>query len=338
MMMINHMVKGGIWDINRAGRSLAVIRAQPGLLFTVFDLKGEKIIDSELPQGTNLSDMPFERMQLVAQREMDVTVWVSNYQYSYTEQPTRPDRIAARKIPLLSGKNLLLDYDPPRQRATVSFPMPAWVGGKDMYIQSGIVYNARQYAANQEIEITNYGEMYYYVQDPRGQYFFQQENVDPTPTTALALVPSYTQVTRSQLDEKNVPYFDILIPPELDNVPIRFDHEIKHRYVIGSDTPHLSTTSRLLYTVGGVESEELAEMYLMSPSGGHDGRNIYRNYGHVSLSAGAHRFYMVERYHGGYPQFGMEAWGPSGSYLLSFKTDQPVFRVEGYADILEERT
>ncbi|MEC4091151.1 hypothetical protein [Pseudoalteromonas rubra] len=324
-MMYNQILKAGEpWDIHQAGRSIAIIKAQPGLRVSVFGMGGDKQFESELPQGTSI-DVPFKQLQFIADRDMKVTVWAGNFRYGYTEQPSRPNELVGRRLPLYTGVKKLLDYDPPRQRATVRFPMDAWVGGANMQASHGVVDNGRFYPAGSEIEITNYGEFFYYVKEAEGTALY---------TSSVPMLRARSSSTRTELEAQNTAYIDFEVPEHLHNQTIRLTYRLQYNYQHASGQ-QIGTRPRLLYTIGGPQTDEMAEIYLYSP--GVHGQREYTGSSTVALSAGVHRIFFAETTWGELID-GDSTWGdPSGTTIELLMTDQPLLSVEGYAEVMEER-
>ncbi|MBQ4844410.1 hypothetical protein [Pseudoalteromonas sp. MMG005] len=339
-MILNQSVnRGEVWEINEQGSSFAVIRAQVGLYAKFYDAAGSVVMNTELNQGINLT-VSYAKIVLLSKTDMQVQVWVSKFAYDFTAQPDRARTALSRIRPLTYGVNKLLDYDPPRLRASIKSDVGMYIGGENMRVNSGVVENARYYPANSNIETTAYGDVMYFVSNETERVLYKTESAQ-----AMKYVTQHT-ITRAELEANNVDYFDIKIPPQLHNKQFTIKciarHDTLSHETAETGWLNITIAPRLLVTNDDIELEDAQDMSRISVFGaaGRFSNEIPKvNDVTLSLSAGTHRVFMVESAldHDAQNKLNHANFGQSFGYFESISSSDDVFLILGNAEIFEER-
>lgn len=345
MQMSSFINKGDVWEINRVGSSFAVIRAQKGLYVRMFDENGRVTLDSELSQGVNLRKAHYVRIVLFAEQSMSVEVWVGNQEYDFTPQVSRAAKIKSYTMSTKAGVNKLLSYDPPRLRALIKSPIDIWLGGEEMESQFGVVKNGRKFVAGEEIEIQNFGDIYYFITDENRRVFVgervQLPHVNTEPSTS-----GYKVRTRSELESNGVPYFDVFVPAELHNLPIIFEIKDREIRLYDESESNVMYKPTLAITVGDVKTESLKIYNYDRRSGTSFGApttdtgSVSGGTISVSMSSGFHRVFLFQ----GYPisqsasQNGQVEYSMSSLYIDEVSTLNNALVTFGDVQVMEERT
>ncbi|WP_232003165.1 hypothetical protein [Pseudoalteromonas piscicida] len=344
--MRNILKKDEVWMINQSGSAFSVIRAQLGLRVKLFDSRGDVVLDSEVEQGLNLKDINYAYMYLLAERDMRVAVWVGKHPYSYTPQPERASVISSYTVPTRPGVNKLMDFDPPRLRAMLQAPFDIWIGGDDMTGDYGSVKNGRLFRAGAEIELTNFGDIYYFI-SAENKRVFQSQSIQLPYVVRYLNYNDDRPYTRSQLEGESVPYFDVFIPDELDNVPFDLKVDDTVKTYPWTETGGGIYEAGIYATVGDINTETLTLFkYDRSPNDTNaatpEGDTNWP-YGDktlsVTLSKGWHRLFMacVSPPKTTARENGHANFTPSVMYFESVFTNQDALLSLGDVQILEER-
>ncbi|PHI38840.1 hypothetical protein CBQ28_02190 [Pseudoalteromonas sp. GCY] len=346
-MLMNNVLKAGdVWEINNEGSAFAVVRSSLGLRVKMFNKSGEAVLDSDVVQGINLADIHYASLYLYAERDMRVTVWVGKYKYGYTPQPERASVISSYTVPTRPGVNKLMDFDPPRLRAMLQAPFDIWIGGDDMTGDYGSVKNGRLFKGGSEIELTNFGDIYYFI-SAENKRVFQSQSIQLPYVSKWLSHNNDRPYTRSQLEGESVPYFDVFIPDELDNTPFDLKIDDTVKTYPWTEAGSGVYEAGIWATVGDINTETLTlfkydRSVNTSKAPTPEGDTNWP-YGDktlsVTLSKGWHRLFMacvsppkttaIENGHANFT--------PSVMYFESVFTNQDALLSLGDVQILEER-
>ncbi|PHI36334.1 hypothetical protein CBQ28_15115 [Pseudoalteromonas sp. GCY] len=346
MLISNELKAGDVWEVNDAGTAFAVVRSSLGLRVKMFDEHGKAVLDSDVVQGLNLNDIRFASLYLHAERDMRVTVWVGKHKYDYTPQPERAVSIVSRTIATRPGVNKLLDFDPPRLRALIEAPFDMWIGGANMKAEFGAIKNGRLFKGGSEIELTNFGDIYYFI-SAENKRVFQSQSIQLPYVVKWLNYNNNMPYTRSQLEGESVPYFDVFIPDELDNVPFDLQIDDTVRTYPWTETGGGPYEAGIYATVGDIGTEVLKlfkydrsvnTSKVSTPEG--DTNWPYGNKTlSITLSKGWHRLFMacVSPPKTTARENGHANFTPSVMYFESVFTNQDALLSLGDVQILEER-
>jgi len=334
-MRITKIVNAGeIVDVHQVGRELAIIKAGNGLRVEGFDHQGVKVLDTEIYQGDNLSGLNCVLLRFVSSIEQEFIIWYSNFKYKFEKQSDRVRNVLGYSVPLRHGVNKLVAEDPARVNTKITSPIDIYIGGDNMVSGNGIVTNGRKFAANETFDLSNYGDVFYWVTDDASRIFKE-----------YATRAKYAQNNgRTALEANGVPYFDIDVPPELDGVPFNIKARVRHKSqgVDGLDNyTNISVKPALLITQGDETTETLLRYDSYGSTGAYPGYEFNDKTLDVmvTLSAGVHRVFPVESEldYDATQEVGHDWYGDSFTTFISIYSDDPLLTVKGYAQVLEER-
>ncbi|QZO12611.1 hypothetical protein [Pseudoalteromonas piscicida] len=346
MLMRSVLKAGHVWEVNQSGRTFSVIRAQLGLRVKLFNSAGEVLLDSEVEQGLNLKDVRYDYLYLVADRDMRVTIWVGNHDYNFTPQSDRAAELNSYTVATRPGVNKLMSFDPPRLRAMIQAPFDIWIGGDDMTGDYGSVKNGRLFRAGAEIELTNFGDIYYFI-SAENKRVFQPQSIQLPYVVRYLNYNNDRPYTRSQLEGESVPYFDVFIPDELDNVPFDLQIDDTVRTYPWTETGGGPYEAGIYATVGDISTETLTlfkyDRSVQTSKAATPEGDTNWPYGDktlsVTLSKGWHRLFMacVSAPKTIAAENGHANFTPSVMHFESVFTNQDALLSLGDVQILEER-
>ncbi|PLT23512.1 hypothetical protein [Pseudoalteromonas sp. MelDa3] len=335
-MKIKKIIKQGeIVDVNQAGRELAIIKAGNGLRVMGFDVNGSKVLDTDISQGDNLSNLNCARLQFESEIDQIFIVWFSNFKYKFEKQADRVRAVRGYEVPLRHGVNLLMNEDPARINAKISADVDIYIGGDNMTSNSGLVTNGRLFKKEESFDLQIYGDVYYWVSDEAGRIFSGDKG---------RIKYAQQGAGRSALEQNGVDFFDIDVPNALDGVPFNLKAIINHKSKgvdgLGNWT-NISVQPAFYITVGDQSSELLKKYDGYGSTGTHNGHE-YENQTldvSVTLSAGVHRVFIVESMldNDAVTEVGHDWYSLSFSSVRKIYSDDPLLAVKGYAQVLEER-
>ncbi|MBQ4860346.1 hypothetical protein J8L98_01410 [Pseudoalteromonas sp. MMG013] len=330
-MLIRKTVKAGDVVVDHVrGSNIAIIRASAELKVVARNVEGKPIIDTEMFQGMNLQKLNYASVQIKTEVDQEIEYWLGFYPYSYETQSDRPSSIVSRQIPLKSGVHKLLRYDPPRVRTFINSPVDIYIGGKDLKSSDGVVENGRLFKKDKEIELSNFGDIYYWVSDMNNRVFYSQTE----PMIASKYVTE-TSPTQSYLISKGIPFVNVDVPQALANKVFDLNVEIIHN----SEGLNAGFKPAIFYTKNGADSNELTRYIPYGMGGIGNGVSIQKHTIQVTMPAGLNRLFFAETtLHSNAIAQGHTNYGESFTYLQKVSTKDPELLVLGISQILEERT
>ncbi|TMO66182.1 hypothetical protein [Pseudoalteromonas aurantia] len=337
-MLLSQSVKSGeVWEINEIGSSFAVIRAQIGLYAKFYDAAGSVVMNTELNQGIKLA-VNYTKIVLLSKTDMQVQVWASKYAYDFTAQPDRARTALSRIRPLTYGINKLLEYDPPRLRASIKSDIGMYIGGENMRVNDGIVENARYYPANSSIETAAYGDLMYFISNATERVLYQSASQEVKYVTQ-------TSITRAELEQNSVDYFDIKIPPSHHNktftVMCSVSHDSQSHVTPETGPLNITIGPALFVTNDDIETHDAQSMtrHKFMGGGGAWSGSLKTYPVAMTLKAGTHRVFMAESAldYDAVQKLNHVNFGQSFCCFESISSTDDVFLIIGSAEIFEER-
>ena len=316
-----NLPEGEVFEVNQYGRSIHVLKAAPVTRIRVY-MEGSVVMDSVVWQGMSLNDIEFDKVTLVSDTPQELAIWAGKVPFDFKQVSTRQQTILGSQKFIGNGVYSLLENDPSRIVARLECDNDIWIGGQDLSVIEGVVQNGRKYKANQEFELSAYGDVKCWITDTAEQELFKNNG-----TVMNGVMPwQYGRnLTRSQLESLNVPYFDLIVPSRMDGIPFRMGAEVE--YLVEQQG-----TARLFYTVGDPTTEELDSVG-WSSGGPFHGVYVWPSSAEQTLSAGAHRFFMVEE-NGAAGQVDGDV---ANSRFNRVWTDNEVYAIGGIVQIMQER-
>lgn len=312
---------GEVFEVNQYGKSIHVLKAAPVTRIRVY-MQGSVVMDSIVWQGMSLNDIEFDKVTLVSDAPQELAIWAGKVPFDFKQVSTRQQTILGSQKFIGNGIYNLLENDPSRIIARLECDNDIWIGGQDLQVAEGVVQNGRKYKANQEFELTAYGDVKCWITDTAEQELFKNNG-----TVKNGVMPwQYGRThTRSELESLNVPYFDLIVPSRMDGVPFKINVVLE--YLVEQSGAPL-----LFYTVGDPTTEELRD-YGWSSGGPFYGEVAWSGASGIALSSGAHRFFMVE-------QSGVDGQvdgDVANSRFNRVWTDNEVYAIGGVVQITQER-
>jgi hypothetical protein len=323
-MIIKRNVNKGLSDsINKTGRFFSLLRCEGAVRISLF-LSGKKVLNSELSQGMSLENIVFDSLELESSTTQIVTLWMSDYKLDKEPVASYIATLRGREKAIGAGVVKMLDYDPQRHLATITADKDIYIGGDNMEVdEGGSVINGYLHKAGEKAQIRPYGEVYCWWSDKVGLDF------DFSIDVIKRITPNnkYT-VTRANLESMGFSYIDILVPPELHNVP--FDLKLVSKQLVEGN---ISTDIYVLATEGDPASQKLTVFDLGGGSGNFAPTQDWID--DITLSSGYHRLFVCES---SFEHDGIPDGTDSDMGLVSMGSPSPLLSPVAILNILEERS
>ena len=317
---------GELYEINWEGTSFHVLKAAPVTRAVIYH-QGSKLIDTVVWQGMSLNNIRFDKIVISSDSPQDIAIWAGRVPFDFKEVSSRQQTIMGTQSFIGNGVHELLTNDPSRIIARIECDSDIWIGGPDLEVIQGVVQNGRKYKAGQEFELTAYGDVKCWITDNAEVELFKNDGTIQN----IAIPWQYGRVlARTELENLNVPYFDVVVPPRMDGVPFAIHVQVEHLANTGSGV-------KLFYTKGDPSTEALGNLGWVS-GGPYDAGEINEWQGVEAalpngLSAGAHRFFMVDE---------SSTNGKAEGELADTRfnriwTDNGIYAIGGICQIMQER-
>lgn len=317
-------------EINQYGKSIHILKAAPVTRISVFN-GGTKVLDTVVWQGMALGGIEFDQIIVTSDTPQEIAIWAARTPFDFKQVSTRQQTIYGEQKFIGNGIYPLLENDPARIIARLECDNDIWIGGQDLRVVEGVVQNGRKYKAGQEFELTAYGDVNCWITDSA------EAVLTDNPNDEVCRVVEYgyqRKMTRTQLENLGIPYFDIDIPARMAGVPFRIN-------VLVEFLPGTTKSGLNCYiTKGDPSTEETVETGWVT-GGVSPGVVEYEGNQHLAFpdgfSKGAHRVFMATNKKG----LGGEDDGVDGDEstvkILKMWTNNDVWALGGSVQIMQER-